>query len=164
MFKGPSRPAQVFGLGCLLVSSHYCLHTEDARVWDVGLMSILKGICPNGVVWRSSQAQGTGGLPFARKKPLETCWEPWLKGPHWHQWELLTGGHNTHPQMAFLQWWCLACLLMLTFLHVLPIGPFSVPLVLGGIHAPGSCPISPPNQKGAEHDHLHFPSQPVVVT
>lgn len=49
-----------------LVSSHYSLHTEDATVWDEGLMSILEGISPNGVVWRSSKAQGTGGLPFAR--------------------------------------------------------------------------------------------------
>ena len=69
MFKELSRPAQ--GLVLFLVSSHYSLHTEDPTVWVEGLMSILKGISPDGVGWRSSEAQGTGDLPFARKKPLD---------------------------------------------------------------------------------------------
>lgn len=149
-----------------MVSSHYSLYIEDPIAWDEGLMSILKGISSNGIFWRSSEVQGTGDLPFARKKPLEPS------GSHCQKalidisenWQLFTGGHSTCPEMGSLHWRCLTCLLMLTFLHVVSIGPFPIPLVLGGIRVPRSHPISPPYQEERwGHDYLHFSCQSIIV-
>lgn len=79
MFEGTTSPTQIFVLELFLVSSQYSLYTEDPTIWIERLMSVLKG-SSNGVVWRSSEAQGTDDLLFAREKPLETFRE--LEGPH----------------------------------------------------------------------------------
>ena len=49
--------------------SHCSRYIEDPTV--EGLTSILKGIKPCGVVWRSSKAQGIGGYPLP-----EDHWRP----------------------------------------------------------------------------------------
>lgn len=69
----PILPALCAGVffGTILLSVHRRPYSLDGGYW-----SVLKGISANGVVWRSSKAQGIGGHAFARRnhwRPVGSC-------------------------------------------------------------------------------------------